>query len=560
MRHGVLPADAARRRADPARGLGRRRGAAADRAGRLAARPGVRAAPGVSSFGISGTNAHVILEQAPDRLTNPGDGEPQSDAPVPWPLSARDPAGAPRTGRGAGQGGCRPTRGCRPATSAGRWSRPGRAFEHRAVVLGSDPRRVARGPGGARGRRRRVRTSCTGLAVDGRGRAGVRVPRPGRRSGPGWARSCWTSAPVFAERIAECERALAPYVDWSLLRGAAAATGRMLDRRRRGAAGAVRRDGRAGRAVARRTACGPRRWPGTRQGEIAAACVAGALRWTTAPGSSRCAAARCGRSPVGGAMASVGASEAGVAELIARLGAAGLVGRRGERAGVGRGVRDRRSRWRRPSAACRGGRRPGTDDRRRLRLALAAGRPDHRRTPRGPGGNPADAVEDGVPFYSTVTGTRADTDRARHRVLGAATCASAYGSPTRWTRCSPMGIACSSSVSPHPVLTNGMQECFDAGRDRRPPRSPTLRRDHGGRDQSSTRSRGRARAGLPVDWTPVFAGGRGGSSCRRTRSSTRTSGCRFGPRWPMRAGWVWRWRVTRCWVPRWRCRRTVGWC
>nr|WP_280142983.1 type I polyketide synthase [Streptomyces hygroscopicus] len=94
----------------------------------------------VSSFGISGTNAHVILEQGPadDRPVREPSGDPrhQGEVLVPWVVSARTPAALAEQARRLA--GAVATNHARPV-DVGRSLATGRAaLEHRAVVLGRD--------------------------------------------------------------------------------------------------------------------------------------------------------------------------------------------------------------------------------------------------------------------------------------------------------------------------------------------------------------------------------------------------------------------------------------
>ncbi|MGH3379498.1 MAG: type I polyketide synthase, partial [Actinoallomurus sp.] len=92
---------------------------------------------GVSSFGISGTNAHVILEQAPE----PTEPEPAAEAGdggvMPWVLSARGDEAL--RGQAAALA-ARLASGPLPVADVG-WSlvTSRSSFERRAVVIGDDP-------------------------------------------------------------------------------------------------------------------------------------------------------------------------------------------------------------------------------------------------------------------------------------------------------------------------------------------------------------------------------------------------------------------------------------
>ncbi|MFE3498108.1 SDR family NAD(P)-dependent oxidoreductase, partial [Streptomyces sp. NPDC059175] len=84
----------------------------------------------VSSFGISGTNAHVVVEQGDEPSESPGDG--RLSAPAPWTLSARDSAAL--RGQAARLRDHLATLDRTDLAAVGRALASRTAFEHRAVV------------------------------------------------------------------------------------------------------------------------------------------------------------------------------------------------------------------------------------------------------------------------------------------------------------------------------------------------------------------------------------------------------------------------------------------
>ncbi|WP_431993982.1 type I polyketide synthase, partial [Streptomyces albogriseolus] len=170
---------------------------------------------GVSSFGISGTNAHLILEEAPEQdasqpLPSGGGGV------VPLVVSARS------AGSLAGQAGrlaafVEESDGV-PLTAVAGALVAGRAVlgERAVVVADSGAEALA----GLRALERGE--SPAGLVtgrVSGSGAPGKVVwVFPGQGSQwAGMGRELLDASPVFAERIAECAAALEPWVDWSLV-------------------------------------------------------------------------------------------------------------------------------------------------------------------------------------------------------------------------------------------------------------------------------------------------------------------------------------------------------
>ncbi|MEE6139151.1 type I polyketide synthase [Mycobacterium sp. 050128] len=175
---------------------------------------------GISSFGISGTNAHVIVESAPPQ-------EPREPAPtpavVPWVLSAKSlPALASQASRLAAH--VAADDGLDIADVA--WSLAGRAtFEHRAVVVGGDRDRLLAGleelagdePGASIIRGHALPAGKHVFVFPGQGSQWV-----------GMGVELLDTAPVFAQQIEACADAFAEFVDWSLidvLRGAPGAPG-----------------------------------------------------------------------------------------------------------------------------------------------------------------------------------------------------------------------------------------------------------------------------------------------------------------------------------------------
>ncbi len=455
----------------------------------------------VSAFGVSGTNAHVILEAPPAPVTPPAPESADEAALVttvlPWVIYARTHdalrAQASRLADHLGT-----TARAASADMAHALTATRTAFDERAVVVAADPaaalRALARGEDPADV----VRGTARPDATDGK----TVFVFPGQGSQwHGMAAELLDTAPVFAAAIEECEAAFAPYVDWSLtdvLRGAEGAPDPDRTDVLQTALFAVM----AGLAALWRSyGVTPDAVVGHSQGEVAAAYVAGGLGLADAARivalRARALESLSGR----GGMVAVALPEAEVAARLAERWPGRLS------IGVVNG----------PSAVAVSGDLDALDE---LRLAYAA---EGVRTSVIPidyaSHSPqTDALRaplldtlDGlaprtgtIPMLSTVTADWQDTagldagywaDNLRRTVR--------FEEATR--RLADTGHTVFIEVSAHPVLTGAIQETLEHHRaPARPVVTGSLRRGQGGLDRWLRSVADLHTQGVRVDWSAAF--------------------------------------------------------
>jgi polyketide synthase 7 len=171
---------------------------------------------GVSSFGISGTNAHVILEQAPPQASDAVAQEQDSASAVlpvvPWVLTAKSVQAL------AGQAiqlssHLNAHDDIAPidvgAALAGR-----SVFEHRAVVIGTDRAQLMAGLNGLADGQLGAAV-VVGLAQH-TGKTAFVFPGQGSQW-LGMGQQLLDTSAIFAESMSRCAEALSPFVDWDLL-------------------------------------------------------------------------------------------------------------------------------------------------------------------------------------------------------------------------------------------------------------------------------------------------------------------------------------------------------
>ncbi|MEV3874342.1 SDR family NAD(P)-dependent oxidoreductase [Streptomyces sp. NPDC049906] len=496
LRHGVLPrtlhADQASSRVDWSAG-----------AVRLLAQARPWPAPdgdrprraGVSAFGMSGTNAHAVLEAAPGTGATTAPQDPPAGPPedtgrtVPWLLSARTPTALRyQAERLAEHLRAHPGRGTAALAHALVTTRP--ALPCRAAATGRDREELlawldalAAGAPAAHAVQDRVRGGRTVFVFPGQGSQWA-----------GMAAEALDVSEAFADAVAACEQALAPHVDWSLtqvLRNAPGAPS--LDRvdvvqpvlfAVMVALAAHWRD----------TGIAPDAVVGHSQGEIAAACVAGALSLDDAARVVALRSRALLRLAGSGGMVSVAASAARTEALLPAGGRSCVAALNGPDAVVVAGEPAELSAL---LAACdREGLRARTipvnyaahsvqvaevED--ELRAALAGIRPR----------------ASTVPLYSTVTG-----EPVAGESLDAAYWYRNLREPVDFAGATrtllEAGHTLFVEVSPHPVLLAGIEAVAeDAGRE--VSAVGTLRRGDGGRDRLLVSLTEAWAAGGPVDWS-----------------------------------------------------------
>ena len=459
---------------------------------------------GVSSFGISGTNAHLILEQAPVPTAEDGraDAEPSEPAfdQVPLLLSAKtDEALRESAGRLAAHLELNPIVELGDVARSLAATKP--AFNRRALALGRD--------------RKELCGALATFAAGGDSEAIVSgIAREEHRpvfvfSGygsqwPGMALELIEESPRFAQRVRECTEAFEPHLEWN------------LDEVLRGAEGVPTYEHpMAGIPALFATslaltdlwrACGvePAAVVGHSQGEIVAACVVGAISLDEAAYATvaRLNAMRP-LEDMGGAMAAVALSES---ELKSRLepwqGKLDIAALNGPSSSVVSGdveaveglvaqCKDAGIQARKVPGATGASHSHHTEAlREALCTALA----------------PLAPRSCEIPFYSTVTGERIDTAELDAKYW--------FRNLRETVRLAPvvrelieLGHSTLIEVSPHPVLTIGLQETAQKVTTANSTAVlGTLRRKEGGTRRFATSFAEAISVGVGIDWETLFRG------------------------------------------------------
>ncbi|MGW6022325.1 SDR family NAD(P)-dependent oxidoreductase [Streptomyces sp. NPDC055214] len=248
-----------------------------DRARPWSGADGVRRAA-VSSFGISGTNAHVILEEAPaEAPQDDTTAEPAPPLPSVLPYVVSGVGADGLSGQGERLAGHVAGLQAEGLPGLGGTLARRTPLSHRAVVIADGPEELAAGLGSL-GDERTPRHVVRGTARAQGGRAArVAFVFPGQGTHwRGMARELLDTAPVFAAAVEECDTAVRALTGWSvvdLLRGDDESWQERIDQLQPVLFAVQVALARLWEAHGVR----PAAVVGHSQGEVAAACVAGAL-------------------------------------------------------------------------------------------------------------------------------------------------------------------------------------------------------------------------------------------------------------------------------------------
>ncbi|WP_024804255.1 type I polyketide synthase [Nocardia sp. BMG51109] len=443
----------------------------------------------VSSFGISGTNAHVIVEEAPEEPAGPDPAE-APDSVVPLIVSGASEAGlraqAGRLAAALGTGSRLADVGFTLATAR-------TALRHRAVVLGGEGTDPVRALGTLAG------PNVVSGVADVRG--GTVFVFPGQGSEwAGMAEDLLERSPIFAAKFAECARALRPYADWSLTEAARDAESlRRIDIVQPLLFSVMV----SLAALWRSAGVAPAAVVGTSQGEVAAAHVAGALSLDDAMRivvlrSRLFAEELTGR----GAVAAVALPPESVEpRLAAWPGELTIAGHNGPNAVTVAGASTALDEF---VAACEA-------DGIRAKVVVTTvashcAQIDPLRERMLEMFAEVSPLRGDVPFYSTASGGPVDTTALDAEYW--------FDNARRPVSFDPAARALLSAgyrffveVSPHAVLVPALRDIFDDTATEAVALN-TLHRDHGGPDRFATALAEGFVRGLPVTWDGFFPGGR----------------------------------------------------